>query len=149
MGPTWCKLCSIPTFPLIEADIQLYTHVLIHQFVRINCLRWSSFCDVTDVNGCLECGLSFMLLLPLLKCTTHHLTVLMSTGLHKRSVSVDEYHRVPFFPCGGILFHSFVSYALPCRVPFCQIAPLLPSVTQQQSIGGKVNLYHHTTNIHL
>ena len=42
-------------------------------------LRHTSFCDETAVCGYLECGLSFTLLLPLLKRTTHHLTVLTST----------------------------------------------------------------------
>ena len=41
-----------------------------------------------------------------------------------------------FFVClhGGIQFHSFASDALLCQTPFCQTAPLLPSVTQQQNV---------------
>ena len=37
---------------------------------------------------------------------------------------------------GGIQWHVFPSSALPCRMPFCQAAPLLPSVMQQQHITG-------------
>ena len=39
-----------------------------------------------------------------------------------------------FFPHGGIQFHTFASYALLCQAPFCQTAPLQPSVTQQQNV---------------
>jgi len=38
------------------------------------------------------------------------------------------------FPHGGIQFHTFASCTLPCQMPFCQTATLLPSVTQQQNI---------------
>ena len=71
------------------------------------------------------------------------------TGLRKCSASVDECHQVHFFPHADIQAHTFVSHALPCHMPLCQIAPLLPSVTQQQRIveyGGQVHtllLYHH------
>ena len=37
---------------------------------------------------------------------------------------------------GGIQFHTFASSALPCQTPFCQSAPLLPSVTRQQHVMG-------------
>jgi len=33
-----------------------------------------------------------------------------------------------------IRFHPFASYTLPHQMPFCQIAPLLPSVAQQQDV---------------
>ena len=33
---------------------------------------------------------------------------------------------------GGIQPHTFASYVLPRQTPFCQAAPLLPSVTWQQ-----------------
>ena len=39
-----------------------------------------------------------------------------------------------FFPPGGIQWNIFASSALPCKTPFCQTVPLLPSVTQQQSV---------------
>ena len=41
---------------------------------------------------------------------------------------------MPFFACGGIQSHPFVWYALACQSPYCQTAPLLPSVTWQQHI---------------
>ena len=53
-------------------------------------------------------------------------------GLHK--CSVNECQWVPFFPHGGIQRHPFASSALPYQMPFCQIAPLLPSVMQQQHV---------------
>lgn len=37
---------------------------------------------------------------------------------------------------GGICFHTFPSYVLPCQTPFWQAAPLLPSTTQQQNAMG-------------
>mgnify|MGYP001857127567 CR=1 FL=1 len=55
------------------------------------------------------------------------------SGLHKRSASVNECQWVPFLH-GGIQFHIFVSFTLPCQTPFCQTAPLLSSVTQQQNV---------------
>jgi len=39
-----------------------------------------------------------------------------------------------FFPSGGIQLYTFASYTLLCQVPFCQTAPLLSSVTQQQNV---------------
>ncbi len=54
--------------------------------------------------------------------------------LHKHSASVYDCQWVWFFPRGGVQFHSFASYMLPCQTPFCQTAPQLPSVTQQQNL---------------
>ena len=34
---------------------------------------------------------------------------------------------------GGVQWHIFSSSAFPCQTPFCQTAPLLPSVMQQQN----------------
>jgi len=41
---------------------------------------------------------------------------------------------VPFFPQGGIQRHTFALYTLPCQLPFCRTARLLPSVAQQQHV---------------
>ena len=38
------------------------------------------------------------------------------------------------FPCGGIQLHTSALYVLPCQLPFCQTASLLPSVTWQQHV---------------
>ena len=54
--------------------------------------------------------------------------------LHRHSVSVNECHLVALFPHGGIQRLTFALYALPCRTPFCQTTPLLPSVTQRQHV---------------
>ena len=54
-------------------------------------------------------------------------------GLHKCSVSISECQWMQFFPRGGIQCHIFASSALPCQTPYCQSAPLLPSVTWQQN----------------
>jgi len=71
---------------------------------------------------------------PLLKRSTHCLTVhiynLISINVQQMSVNVMPF----FFPHGGIQFHIFASYACPCQMPFCQCAPLLPSVTWQQNV---------------
>ena len=70
---------------------------------------------------------------PLLKCSTHHSTVLISTVWSPHSASIDEYQWVPFFPHEIIQLHILGSHTPPCQMPFCQIASLLPSVTQQQN----------------
>ena len=57
-------------------------------------------------------------------------------GVHKRSARVDECQWVPFSLHGGIQWHTSASYALPCQIPFCQTAFLLPSVTRQQHVTG-------------
>jgi len=40
---------------------------------------------------------------------------------------------VPFFLHGGTQCHTFASSPLPCQTPFCQTAPLLPTVALQQN----------------
>jgi len=105
-------------------------------------MRHSLFCGVTAVLGCLEHGLSFMSPSPLLKCTTHHLTVLHPLfGLYKQSASIGECQWVHFFPHGGIRFHPFASYELPCqirsvRLPLC--CHLSHSYNMSWHTGGKV-----------
>ena len=73
----------------------------------------------------------------------HHWNMLLTTsllcshpltGLHKRSASVGDCQWVQFFSQGVIQWHTFASYVLPCQMPFCPTASLLPSVTQQQNI---------------
>ena len=83
-----------------------------------------------NLHGCLECGLSFTSLSPLLKCTTHHLTVLTSTAWSQKC-SADVNELMQFFLHRGVQFQTFVSYALLCQTPFCQSAPLMLSVIQQ------------------
>ena len=39
-----------------------------------------------------------------------------------------------FPPYGGIQLHTFASSALPCQTPFCQTAPVLPSLTRQHHV---------------
>jgi len=61
-------------------------------------------------------------------------TLLTSTVcLQNHSASVSECQWMPFFPHGGIQFHT-ASYTLPCSTPFCRTVPLLPSVTWQQNL---------------
>ena len=55
-------------------------------------------------------------------------------GLHKCSASIDDCLWVPFFLHGGIQWHTFASSALPCQMPFCQTASLLPSVRWHQKV---------------
>ena len=107
------------------------------------------------VTICISRGDS-LLLSPLLKTP---LTISLCShplfGLHQHSSSVNECQWVPFVPRGGIQWHTFASYALPCQTPFCHAAPLLPSLTQQQHVMKywqkvlSLSLYCHTTNIHL
>ena len=51
----------------------------ISQLTQMSLLRHSSFFGITAAHICPEHGLSFTLLPPLLKCTTHCLAVLIST----------------------------------------------------------------------
>jgi len=46
--------------------------------------------------------------------------------------SINECQWVLFLPYGGTQWHTIASSALPCQMPFCQTAPLVPSVTWQQ-----------------
>ena len=55
-------------------------------------------------------------------------------GLYKCSARVNECQWVHFLPHEEIQRYTFASYVLPCRMPFCQTASLLPSVTQQQNL---------------
>ena len=75
------------------------------------------------------------LLLPPLKRTTQCLTVLASTVWAPETfTSINECQRVLFFPQGEIQHHTFALYTLPSQTPFCQTAPLLPSLTQQPDV---------------
>jgi len=82
---------------------------------------------------------------------THHPALRCSYplfGLHRHSASIDECQWMPLFLHGGIQWHTFSPYTLPCQTPFCQSAPLLPSVTRAQNgIGYWFSLYCHATNI--
>ena len=83
---------------------------------------------------------SFTLLSPLLKHTTH----LSLVGLHKHSASTDECQWVPFFPHGGIQFRPF---ALCTSIPDttvwdCHSAAIYPTATKCDGICvGRFNLY--------
>ena len=98
------------------------------------CMSWlrHSSCDM---HSYLERGLPLTLLLPLLKCTSHpSLCSCPLVGLHKWSTSINECQRVPFFPHGGIQWHTLPSQALLCLMLLCRTVPLLPSVTWQQNV---------------
>ena len=56
-------------------------------------------------------------------------------GLHKCSASTNECQWVQCFH-GRIQWHTFASHALPYQMSFCQTAPLVPSVTEQQHVMG-------------
>jgi len=60
-----------------------------------------------------------------------HIHCLVSGSLQ---ASINECQWVPFFLHGGTWFHPFASYMLSRQTPFCQTAPLLPSVAQQQHV---------------
>ena len=84
------------------------------------------------VKICISRGES-LLLLPLLRLTTHCLAVLKSTVWSPSALkkNINECQWVQFFPHGGIQFHASASYALPYQTPFCQTAPLMHSVAWQ------------------
>jgi len=54
-------------------------------------------------------------------------------GLHKHSVSMNA-SGCRFFLHRRIQLYHFASYVFPCQMPFCQAAPLLPSVTGWQNV---------------
>ena len=84
-----------------------------------------------------------LLLLPLLKCTTHRLTVWHPLfGLQKHSGSANECQWLPLFLHGGIQVHTFTPYVIPCQVPFCHMATKYSRI-----LVGRFNLYCHLTNI--
>ena len=60
-----------------------------------------------------------------------HIHCLLSINIQ---ASISECQWVPFFPRGGIQYHTFALYALPCWLHCCQTALLLPSVTQKQNV---------------
>ena len=85
------------------------------------------------MHGHPERGLSFRSLSPLLKYTTHHLTVLTFTVWSPWTFSKHWWVSM------GAIFSTSRNwvphlYALECQTPFCQTAPLLPSVTWQQHV---------------
>ena len=85
---------------------------------------------------------------PLPHCAHTHCSVFRN--IQQALMNVNGYH---FFPPWGIQWHTFASYALPCQTTFCQTAPLLPAVTQQQNImehwqEGSISTAN-TTNVHL
>ena len=55
---------------------------------------------------------------------------------YKRSARINECQWVLFFPHGEIQWLSCASYILPYQMPFCQAAPLLPSITRQKHVTG-------------
>jgi len=56
---------------------------------------------------------------------------LVSVNIQQALMNVSGCH---FFPHSGIQFHMFVSYTLPCQMPFRKTAPLLLSVTWQRDV---------------
>lgn len=115
-------------FQCIEADIQLHT-----QFPGCNLLICTHR-EMLFISWCESCvWTSSTWLIFDVAVTTAEMHAPATTslcpnpllGLHKCSARVDECQRVPFVPHGGIQFHSFASYALPCQMPFNQTA-LLP-----------------------
>ena len=56
-------------------------------------------------------------------------------SIQKHLTRVSECQWMPFFPHGGIQWHTFASYGLLCQPSACQAAPLLPSVTLQKNVA--------------
>lgn len=127
MGSTWCKLCNIQTlpssFPMHWSSVHS-SLIVICWSVWMSWLRCPPFHGATAVYGHHEHGLSFMLLLLLLKCTPYCLTVLMSAVW-----SPQMFVKCLWMSAGaifllheGIQFCIFASYTLLCQTPVCQTA---------------------------
>ena len=75
-------------------------------------------------------------------CCCHYWNIPVTTslcshpllGLQKCAASVDVCQWTTFFPHGGNQLHTFSSSVLPCQMLFCQTAPLLPPIAQQQNV---------------
>ena len=96
-------------------------------------LCWCRFSPAHHVGACLllvKICTSRGDSLSLLKCITHHLAVLTSIAWSPLTFSKSQW--VQIFLHGGTHWYTIVSSVLPCQMPFCQTAPLLPSVMQQQ-----------------
>ena len=106
-----------------------------------------------SLHVCLERGLPFTPPSPQLKCTTtappwQHPLV----GLNKHSASISECQWVPFFLHGGIRFHPFAPYTLPCQTPLsdCPSAACCHTATKcNRTLVGRFSSYCHTTSSHL
>jgi len=59
-----------------------------------------------------------------------HMHCLDSINIQKVLMNVSGFHLFH----RGFQWHTFASSIFPCQTPFCQTAPLLPSVTQQQHV---------------
>ena len=92
------------------------------------CLSKSS----ADVTHCFTAAITASLL----KHTTHRLAVLTSTVWSPSTFRKHCWMSIGavFFFQGGIQWHAFISSPLPWPPPFCQTAPLLPSVTWKQTV---------------
>ena len=82
--------------------------------------------------ACLSCHCRHCWNLPL----TNSLCLQLLFSPCQCSTSIDECQWVPFFPHGGIHWHTFAPCTLPHQTPLRQTAPLLPSVTRQQYVMG-------------
>jgi len=57
-----------------------------------------------------------------------------SDPLHTCSANIKECQWVTIFPHREVWFHTFASCTLPRQAQFCQTAPLLLSVTHQETV---------------
>lgn len=158
MGSTWCKLCNIQTlpssFPMHWSSVHS-SLIVICWSVWMSWLRCPPFHGATAVHGHREHGLSFMLLLLLLKCTPYCLTVLMSAVW-----SPQMFVKCLWMSAGAIFYcmKEFNSVSL-LHTHFCvkhQFVRLPPSAGTclkatkfNEILSGRFNLYCHSTNIHL
>jgi len=129
--------------------------VVMCQFVCMGWLNHSSFCGVTSVHGHADMhGLSFVSPSPLLKCTTHHFTVITSTVWSPYQFSIHQWMSV-----GTVFFHMEEFTDTPLLYPHfharCHFVSLLLCYSVFHGnmasgiLVGKFTLCCHTTNIHL
>ena len=116
-------------------------------------MNWSkhfTFGGVTAIHGWLECGLSFMLLSPLLKRITCCLTVLTSTSQtfvqqELMNVSGCCYFFMEEFSSAALLHAHFHVRHRSARCPSAAIC--LATTACSRVLVGKLSLYCNTTSI--
>jgi len=119
-----------------RANSQLHNTVFQYSYVFSPAMNKSlhvmlvKICMAIWYVACLSCCCCHSWIAP---PTTSLLTCLGSIYIQQASMNVNGCH---FFCIRGFQWHTSASSALPCQMPFCQTAPLLPSVTWQQTVMG-------------
>jgi len=161
MGPRWHNVCNISMLPsLFPMHCSIYSVlykvplVVIQEFVWMSWSRCSPFRVVIAVYRSLEHGLLFTSLLSLLKCTTDHLTLLMSTPWSPQTHSKYLWMTAgEFFSArrNSVMDLYFMLTSISNTIlSDCPSAAICHTATKRKRIlMGRFILYWHPTNIHL